>query len=95
MRIYTENDLARGEYLNLYTWGFDVPEAHVIRQKGAMYYAFYADEFDGEIELRGLEKGKQYTATEYTADTPRSFTVNGDNPKIQAQFKRNYLLRVE
>ena len=43
MKIYKENNLARGEYLNLYTWGYDYPEAHVIRQNGAMYYAFYVD----------------------------------------------------
>ncbi len=41
MKIYKENNLARGEYLNLYTWGFDYPEGHVIRQNGALYYAFY------------------------------------------------------
>ncbi len=53
MKIYKENNLARGEYLNLYTWGYDYPEAHVIRvesqkskvesAKDAMYYAFYVD----------------------------------------------------
>ena len=43
VKIYKDNNLARGEYLNLYTWGFDYPEAHVIRQNGAMYYAFYVD----------------------------------------------------
>ena len=43
VRIYKENNLARGEYMNLYTWGYDYPEAHVIRQNGAMYYAFYVD----------------------------------------------------
>lgn len=43
MKIYKENNLARGEYLNLYTWGFDYPEGHVIRQNGALYYAFYVD----------------------------------------------------
>ena len=43
MRIYKENNLSRGEYLNLYTWGYDYPEAHVIRQNGALYYAFYVD----------------------------------------------------
>ena len=35
--------LSRGEYLNLYTWGYDYPEAHVIRQNGALYYAFYVN----------------------------------------------------
>lgn len=52
MKIYKENNLARGEYLNLYTWGYDYPEAHVIkvqRDNGqgtkdeALYYAFYVD----------------------------------------------------
>ena len=43
VKIYKENNLARGEYLNLYTWGFDYPEAHVIRQNDALYYAFYVD----------------------------------------------------
>ncbi len=95
MHIYKENDLARGEYLNFYTWGYDIPEAHVIRQNNAMYYAFYADQYEGKIELRGLESGKTYTATEYTADEPRQFEVNGDNPVIEANFIRDYLLKVE
>ena len=43
MKIYKENNLSRGEYLNLYTWGYDYPEAHVIRQNNAMYYAFYVN----------------------------------------------------
>ncbi|MCR5050987.1 MAG: alpha-galactosidase [Paludibacteraceae bacterium] len=43
MKIYKENNLARGEYLNLYTWGYDYPEAHVIRQNGSLYYAFYVN----------------------------------------------------
>ena len=114
MKIYKENNLSRGEYLNLYTWGFDYPEAHVIRQNDALYYAFYVnpatpqsvsalhDEapvpctptYEGTIELRGLQPGKTYTATEYAADEPRSFTVSGDNPCVQVHFERSYLLKV-
>ena len=96
MKIYKENNLARGEYLNLYTWGFDYPEAHVIRQNGAMYYAFYVDdaEYSGELELRGLDPQKTYTAIEYTADEPREFEVKGSEPKIAADFTRSYLLKV-
>jgi alpha-galactosidase len=94
MKIYKEHNLARGEYLNLYTWGFDYPEAHVIRQNGALYYAFYADAFEGTIELRGLEPGKTYTAVEYTADEPKTFTVNGSNPKLDVRFERNYLIQL-
>ena len=96
VKIYKDNNLARGEYLNLYTWGFDYPEAHVIRQNNALYYAFYVDDatFDGTIELRGLDADKQYTAIEYTADEPRAFEISGANPRIHAAFERDYLLKV-
>ena len=97
MKIFKEKNLARGEYLNLYAWGYDYPEAHVIRQNDALYYAFYTDAeaFKGQIELRGLEKGKTYTATTYTAKEPVSFEVNGNNPVIEADFVGNYLLEVK
>lgn len=96
MRIFKEKDLVHGEYLgDLYSWGFDYPETHVIRQNGAMYYAFYADQFDGTLELRGLEKGRKYTVTEYTADEPRSFVINGSKPQIEVAFEKNYLIEVQ
>ena len=96
VKIYKDNNLARGEYLNLYTWVFDYPEAHVIRQNNALYYAFYVDDatFDGTIELRGLDADKTYSAIEYTADEPREFEVSGANPCIHAAFERDYLLKV-
>ena len=115
VKIYKDNNLARGEYLNLYTWGFDYPEAHVIRQNDALYYAFYVDpiapegamdpahvdaasvpvpSYSGTLELRGLDPQKTYTAVEYTADEPRSFTVSGADPHINANFERSYLIKV-
>ena len=42
----------------------------------------------------GLDPAKTYTATEYTADEPRSFTVNGADPRIEANFTRSYLLKL-
>lgn len=95
MRIYKENDLARGEYKNLYMYGYDYPEAHAIWQHGAMYYAFYADHYEGTIELRGLEKGHRYMATTYTAEQPDTSEVSGDNPTIEVLFGGNYLLKVK
>ena len=94
--IYSEKMLSRGTYLNLYTYGTDLPEAHVISKDGALYYAFYAPSWDGQpIELRGLEKGRSYTVTEYTADEPRSYTVDGANPVITPSFEGNYLIEVK
>jgi len=95
MAIYKDNKLSQGEYLNLYTWGYDYPEAHVISQNDALYYAFYADEFEGEVELRGLDATKQYTAVEYTADEPKSYDVDGANPRLKVNFQRNLLLKVQ
>lgn len=57
--LYREHMLPRGEYLGgLYDIGFDRPEAHAISKGDAMYYAFYADEFSGQVELRGLGAGR-------------------------------------
>lgn len=92
--IYRTNMLSTGDYLNLYDLGFDYPEAHVIRKNGAMYYAFYAPEFDGEIELRGLENDKTYQVTEYTSDTPDTLIVKGSEPFVKAKFNRNWLVQV-
>ena len=81
--------------MNLYDYGFDKPEAHVIRKDGAMYYAFYAPEWNGApIELRGLED-RSYTVTEYTADVPRSYPIDGSNPIIRPAFKGAYLIEVK
>ena len=94
--IYSEKMLSRGNYLNLYDLCFDKPEAHVIEKDGAMYYAFYAPEWNGEaIELRGLEAGKTYTVTEYSSDEKRSYEIDGNNPVIFPTFEKNYLIEVK
>jgi alpha-galactosidase len=94
--IYSGKMLSTGEYLNLYDFAFDKPEAHVIRKDGAMYYSFYAESWNGEpIQLRGLEPGRSYTVTEYTADEPVSYTVDGNNPVITPTFTGNYLIEVK
>ena len=93
--IYNEKMLSRGEYLALYDYGFDKPEAHVISKDGAMYYAFYAEKWDGApIELRGLENRK-YTVTEYAADEIKTYELDGENPIINPIFEGNYLIEVK
>ena len=93
--IYNDKMLSRGDYLNLYDIRFDLPETHVISKDGAMYYAFYAQEWNGEqIELRGLEADKTYTVVEYTTDEKKSYTVEGSNPVITPSFTRDYLIEV-
>ena len=94
--IYKDKMLSKGTYLPLYTYGIDKPEAHVIEKDGALYYAFYAPSWNGEpITLRGLDPDKSYTVTEYTADEPRSYTLDGANPVITPSFEGNYLIEVK
>lgn len=92
--IYNEKMLSKGEYLNLYDLTFEKPETHVIRKGNKMYYAFYADEWNGEeIELKGLEN-KDYTVCEYTGDNVKNYTIKGSEPFISPHFKGNYLIEV-
>ena len=94
--IYNDKMLSKGDYLNLYDLRFDVPETQVIAKDGAMYYAFYAQEWNGEqIELRGLDADKTYTVTEYASDDLKTYTVDGANPFINPSFTRDYLIEVK
>ena len=94
--IYSDKMLSKGTYLHLYTYGIDKPEAHVIGKDGALYYAFYAKSWNGEpITLRGLDASRTYTVTEYTADEPRTYTVEGADPVIKPTFEGNYLIEVK
>jgi len=94
VNIYLQKMLSKGEYLNLYDIAYDKPEAHVIQKGDTLFYAFYANEWTGNIELRGLDKNKEYTVCEYTSDTKNTYKVNGSNPVIKPSFKRNYLIEV-
>jgi alpha-galactosidase len=90
--IYQQHMLPKGEYLGgLYDIGFDRPEAHAIARDGALYYAFYADKFEGPLELRGLGEGRYqvrdlFNEIDLGAVDARSNTVN-------ARFERFLLLR--
>jgi alpha-galactosidase len=57
--LYQKNMLSTGEYRGeLYDIGFDKPETHVVTKDGTLHYAFYADRWDGTVELRGLGQRK-------------------------------------
>lgn len=90
-RIYLEHMLSKGTYRGeLYDLGFDRPETHAIAREGRMYYAFYADAYAGEVELRGLE-AKSYQVKDYVDGT--SFgNVRGPKARIKVDFKKHLLL---
>src|SRR5262249_28130215 len=97
--LYNEKMLSKGDFRNLYVYGFDVPEAYAIQKDGAMYYAFYAptaaaDEekeqaaakknWSGEVELRGLD-AKNYRVTDYVHKKDLG-TVTGPTGKLKVDF---------
>lgn len=93
MNIYNDKKLSSGEYIgDLYTLGYDVPECHVIKQSGKMYYSFFADHFCGEVELRGLDE-KSHTVYDYVNEKVIARLGPGEN-KINIDFKKHALLEV-
>jgi len=50
--LYTEHMLPKGIYSGeLYDLGFDKPETHAVKKDQNMYYAFYADNWEGSLEI--------------------------------------------
>ena len=85
--------LPKGQYRgDLYDIGFDRPEGHAIAKNGGMYYAFYGDGFEGQVELRGLQPG-QYTVRDYVNDRDYG-TVEGPTAALAASFDGSLLLEV-
>ncbi|NUO83259.1 alpha-galactosidase [candidate division KSB1 bacterium] len=89
--VYHDKMLPAGRYRGeLYDIGFDKPEAHAIQKEGKRFYAFYADEWNGEVELRGLES-RSYRVQDYVNQKDYGL-VQGPTAKLVVQFNRNLLL---
>ncbi len=94
--IYNQKMLSKGTFLDLYTYGYDFPEAYAITKDGKMYYAFFSDKpWQGEVELRGLKPGA-YRVQDYTEGTDLGTiqASDGQVPKLKAEFKQHLLLEV-
>jgi len=90
--LYRQHMLPHGEYLGaLYDIGFDRPEAHAIAKDGALYYAFYADRWDGLLELRGLAAGR-YRVRDLFNDVELGVVDAGANT-LHARFEHFLLLK--
>ena len=94
LHIYKDKMLSRGQYLgDLYDIGFDLPEAHVVRKGGEMYYAFFARHWSGPIQLRGLQD-RTYHVVDYVNN--RDFgSVHGPQATISAEFNKHLLLEAQ
>lgn len=92
LHIYDANRLAKANYRGeLYDIGYDKPETHAIQKADTMYYAFYATEWNGEIELRGLED-RNYRVIDYVDDKLIS-DIEGNNAKFNISFKKYLLIK--
>jgi len=94
--IYNQKMLSRGDFRDLYVYGYDVPEGYAVEKGGKMYYAFFAPtasaDWSGTIELRGLATGK-YHVTDYENNRDLG-TIDSRNPKLATQFHEHLLLEV-
>jgi len=101
--LYNEKMLSKGNFLDLYVYGYDVPEAYAIEKDGHMFYAFYAgkpgespasrpreNQWSGDVELRGLE-AKSYRVTDYVHEKHLG-TVTGPTAKMKVDFSGSLLL---
>lgn len=94
IKTYKEYMLPKGNYLGeLYDIGFDKPEAHAIQKDGIMYYAFYANDFEGKIEFRGLDKKKEYHIEDYVNNKSLG-EIEGANPFLNLKFDKYLLVKV-
>src|SRR5207249_803394 len=97
--LYNEKMLSKGNFLDLYVYGYDSPEAYAIEKDGKMYYAFFAPKenllFKGEIELRGLKPGF-YTVVDYVDGKDLGVLgVDGKKtPTKTIEFKDHLLLEL-
>jgi alpha-galactosidase len=90
--LYKQHMLPKGEYLGaLYDIGFDKPEAHAIRKDGAMYYSFYAADWNGPVQLRGLGEGR-YRVRDLFNEVDLG-DVEASSNSLKLAFKRFTLLQ--
>ena len=91
LKLYQEKGLSHGQYLGtLYDIGFDLPEAHVIRKDKKIYYAFFAANWKGDVELRGLDD-RAYHVVDYV-DGKDFGVVRGPVAHLSADFSKHLLL---
>ena len=92
--LYNEKMLSTGKYLGeLYDIGYDKPEAHVIKKGKDLYYAFYAEKWEGPVNIRGLHPESEYIVEDYFNDITIG-EVSGNDPNIPVIFKDFLLLKV-
>ena len=103
--LYNEKMLSKGNFLDLYVYGYDSPEAYAIEKDGNMFYAFYApnntgkspknrsdiEHWKGQVELRGLQS-RPYKVVDYVNNKDYG-TVTGPTARVDTEFIGSLLLQ--
>lgn len=93
--LYNDMMISKGKYLgHLYDIGYDIPEAHAIEKEGVMYYAFYADKYDGKVTFKGLEEGVTYLIYDYVNETELG-KVTSNEPTLEVNFEKHLLVHAK
>jgi alpha-galactosidase len=101
--LYNEKMLSKGNFLDLYVYGYDSPEAYAIEKNGNLFYAFYAAEknaknkaapevWKGRVELRGLAGGRKYKVMDYVNNKDYG-VVMGPTAQLPVEFLGHLLLQ--
>ena len=104
INLYNEKMLSKGDFRDLYVYGYDSPEAYAIEKDGNMFYALYApgrptktskgktpaESWKGEVELRGLA-AKTYKVVDYVNNKDYG-TVTGPSANLKVEFTEYLLL---
>ncbi len=94
IEIYNEEMLSKGIYRgDFYDIGYDIPETHCIQKGDTMYYAFYNPDFNGTVQLRGLNPNKKYKVYDYFNDKNLG-TINGNQANLKINFKQFQLIEL-
>jgi len=92
IKIYNDNMLPLGIYRGeLYDIGYDRPEAYAIQKDSIMYYAFYADSYNGQIELRGINDRK-YQILDYVNEKNYGSFI-GPKASLNVSFEKYLLVK--
>lgn len=90
--LYNEHMISKEKYLgDLYDIGYDKPETHVIKKSDSLYYAFYAPDWEGEIEFRGLNPELDYVIYDYELDRKVGMLKKGES-RLSLMFKDHLLV---
>ncbi|MEO9477714.1 MAG: glycoside hydrolase family 36 protein [Cyclobacteriaceae bacterium] len=91
--LYNEKMISKAQYLgDLYDIGYDKPETHLIQKGDTLFYAFYDESWEGQIELRGLSEAK-YAVHDYFNDKSLG-EVESTKSTIEVKFEDFLLIEV-